>query len=79
MVTYFLFKTHFVRQKMDNDVNYIKEKKNKLIERVALNNDVFFYDINKDLMEYKFVHIDHIHYEKGAKKVIAKKYITMLK
>lgn len=46
-----------------NDIeNIVVENKNLIMERVAKRRGIKFYDIDKDLMESKYWHVDFIHY-----------------
>ena len=59
-----------IKDKYDDDINFIKEKKNKIIKKVADDNQVLWLDINQAMIQTKYLHYDHIHYENKAKKCI---------
>lgn len=71
-------------EKLDEEANKVKIKKNIIIARVAKNKNIKFIDINGIMMEYskkrntRCYHVDHIHFEEKAKKIIVNQYIKAI-
>ncbi len=68
----------------DESINEVKVKKNKIIENIAKNKGIDFFDINQYMINLAkspktiCLHTDHVHYEDKAKEIIAKEYCRFL-
>ncbi len=66
------------KETLDHNENSVVEVKNKIIEQVALEKGLSFYDIDKALLESKYWHKDNIHYINKSNDFVASKLIDLL-
>lgn len=67
------------RDVYDDEINLVKKKKNEILCALAEHHQIAFCDINKILMSNKrYLHYDHIHYEKKALPYIAQELAKYL-
>lgn len=63
---------------LDDNENAVVEVKNKIIQQVANEHGLPFYDIDKTLLESKYWHKDNIHYISKSNKFVASRLIELL-
>lgn len=67
-----------VKETLDEEANYVKVRKNQIIQKIAVEKNTAFCDMCNIMLKEKFVHIDHIHYEKAAFPVIVKNLMKFI-
>lgn len=75
----YIFRKLRIKEKEDVQANYIKIRKNEIIKKIASEKRLPFCDISSFMQKTKYVHYDHIHYEKAAIPVLVQvliKYIN---
>lgn len=58
----------------DDSVNEIISRRNEIIKQVAHEKKLVFCDINEIMKSTHYKRIDHIHFQKSARKFICQKY-----
>lgn len=66
------------KETLDYKENAVVEVKNKIIEQVASEQGLLFYDIDKTLLKSKYWHKDNIHYISKSNKFVASRLIELL-
>lgn len=74
-----LYKFNIKKEVYDQSINSITSRKNFIISKIADDVDyVMFLDINEFMNHKPYIHIDHIHFEENAKKVIARQMFQQI-
>ena len=74
-----LYKFNIKKEVYDQSINSITSRKNFIISKIADDVDyVMFLDINEFMNHKPYIHIDHIHFEENAKKVIARQMLQQI-
>lgn len=68
-----LIRLNIKGEKPDNKINSITQAKNRVLFTICQNTQCHLLDINSYMNNQRYLHIDHIHFERRAKKVIAKR------
>ena len=71
----YLYRKLRIKEKEDAQANYIKIRKNEIIKKIATEKELPFCDISSFMLKTKYVHYDHIHYEKAAIPVLVQELI----
>lgn len=74
----FLRRLQLLHEQKDERLNSIKHRKNDILMGLCNAMNISFLDINEFMNHLNFIHEDHIHFEKAAKIVIAKKMIDFI-
>lgn len=74
----YLYRKLRIKEKEDVHANYIKIRKNEIIKKIAIEKNMPFCDISSFMQKTKYVHKDHIHYEKAAMPVIVQELIKYI-
>lgn len=73
-----LLRLGLLHEKKDPNINSITSKKSEVLKRLSEELTMEFLDINAYMDTMNFIHVDHIHFEQRAKKVIASKMLSIL-
>lgn len=65
-IHYYFRNLGLLKEKKDEEINSVTQRKNAILKLVATRNNVMWLDINKLVDEKGFVHLDHIHFKASA-------------
>ena len=68
-----LIKLHLEDEMPDDRINSVTQAKNGVLPGVCESFNCSFLDINDYMSKQRYLHVDHIHFERRAKNVIAKR------
>lgn len=75
----YLIRLHMKQERLDAKINAITQAKNRVLFSLCENSPYRILDINDFMNHQHYLHIDHIHFEQRAKKVIAMRMIKEIK
>lgn len=68
-----LIRLRMKQEKLDPKINAVTQAKNTVLSSICQNSHYHLLDINSFMNNLHYLHIDHIHFEQRAKKVIARR------